>query len=149
MKRFVFSLQTLLDARQAMEQAAQQRLLLARKAVAEAVRARQNLEARRAEQIAMLEGMQGRVERMSYTSYMRSAESLKRSGILQQEEVVRCEARVAAHLTRLNEEISARQVLEKLREKEQLLWQEEVRTEEQKTMDELGSSRWHMQGKKI
>lgn len=146
MKRFAFSLQRLLDARQAKEQAAEQALLRARKVQADAERHRQELAERRAEHVQVLGGMQGRLSRTDYSFYMQSIERLEREGILQDEEIARCKERVAECRLKLNEEISARRVLEKLREKEQAQWQEDVRAEEQKTMDELASSRWHLQG---
>ncbi len=148
MKRFAFSLQYLLDAHSSKEQAAEQALQHAIRRQMEAEDALSAAEAVRARQIRSMEQLTGVVKRSDLGTHMRSIEGCDQKIARLKGNLKRCEAEVRECRSTLQREMTARRTLEKLCEREQESWMEEVMYAEQKQMDELAVGRWSRQEKK-
>jgi len=142
MKKFAFSLQYLLDAHIAKEQAAEHALQRAMVALRETEAEMAAFEEAYAAQAEALGRMHGPVNRADYAVRMRSIDFIRRD--IEQLKDVRAQrdAEVERCRTALREEMTARRVLEKLRDRERGEWAEALQAEDQKMMDEMAVVRW-------
>ncbi|MBN2683836.1 MAG: flagellar export protein FliJ [Pontiellaceae bacterium] len=148
MKRFTFSLQYLLDAHASKEQAAEQALQHAIRRQMDAEDALSVAEAVRARQTRAIEQLTGVVKRSDLAAHMRSIEGSDQHIARLKGCLKRCEADVRECRSTLQREMTARRTFEKMCEREQESWSEEVLYAEQKQMDELAVGRWSRQEKK-
>lgn len=145
MKKFCFSLQYLLDAHGAKEQAAESALQLAIAHLNETDRTLKMMAAKRQQQIHVLESMSGLIRRSDYSIYVCSIECMHQEiKALEQIRSTRA-AQVEACRVTLRNEMTARRILENLCKRERSEWAENLQRDEQKQMDELAVVRWSRQ----
>ncbi len=138
MKKFEFSLQSLLDAQEAKERATEQKLGAHLRILEELRRIRRCITASIEEAIRNFEHLNGRPqEHLLHTAFMAK---LRQDLVLQSEKTAAAEAAVETVRKALHAIIRERKGLEKLKERELLRWQEEWRHQEQKAMDEVAST---------
>ena len=137
MKAFVFSLQRLLDAKEAFERAAEEKLSAGQHALGNEKEKLANLAAQARGQIGKIELFQGVVTRRHKLSvHLRYLERLQRRVVAQTEAVTRQEAVVEELRNRLCIIVRERKSIEKLRDRERNLWLQELKKSEQGEMDE-------------
>lgn len=148
MKKFEFSMQYLLDAHKAKEQAAEQALLIAAKKQADAEKAVLTKHEQRMKQVLKFETMNsGVVQRSDYAAYIRHIERLQQDVVVLENKARAQMQKVESCRLTLRTEMTSRRVMEKLYEREREEWSEELISEEQKQMDELAVVRWSRQEK--
>ncbi len=143
MKRFVFSMQTLLEARMAFEEAAERKL-------AEGLRILQEAHDELIRIIALLEqeaslaaGLGGRyTSRNELLAHERYRHALDQMRCRQLQVVQRSEAAVVELRESLRVAMAERQILENLKKKEYIKWACDARRQEQKDLDELALQRF-------
>lgn len=148
MKRFAFSLQYLLDAHSAKEQAAEQVLQHAIRRKMEVEDALLAVAAVRAQQTRSMEQLIGVVKRSDLETHMCSIEGCDQRIAKLKNNLKRCKEEMRECRSVLQKEITARRTFEKLCEREQESWSEEVQYAERKQMDELAVGRWSRREKK-
>jgi flagellar export protein FliJ len=145
MKRFTFSLQYLLDVHKAREKAAEQAMVQAMKEHADMERKVQSVQMRRLAKIKEVESIRGVVRRSDYSASIRHIGELQKEVERLKAAANKLLAKVEERRAALRKEMMSRKMLEKLGDKERADWEEMVRFEEQKVMDEVASGRFARQ----
>ena len=137
MKAFAFSLQRLLDAKEAIERSAEEKLSASRRVLGREKEKLMNLSARARGQIGKIESFQGAMTpRHKLSVHLRYLERIQRHIVAQAEAITRQEMVVEELRNRLCVIVRERKSVEKLRDRERNLWQQELKKSEQKEMDE-------------
>ena len=137
MKAFAFSLQRLLDAKEALEQSAEEKLSASQRLLGCEKEKQTNLSARARGQIGKIESFQGAMTpRHKLSVHLRYLERIQRHIVAQAEAITRQEMVVEELRNRLCVIVRERKSVEKLRDRERNLWQQELKKSEQKEMDE-------------
>ncbi|MBN2164452.1 MAG: flagellar FliJ family protein [Pontiellaceae bacterium] len=145
MKKFAFSLQYLLDAHAAREQAAEQALQLAIRERIDAERGLEKVQAARGRQVVAMEKISGVVKRGDLATLVRNLEIYDREVTLWESQCAARNKAVENCRNDLRKERTARLQLENLCEREREEWVAEMQVMEQKQMDETAAGRWHRQ----
>ncbi len=145
MKRFAFSLQYLLDAHSAREQAAEQALQNAIQQRTAAEHALQAAKENRQREVAAMERLSGMVKRSDYATHLRNMDTYDREMRKREVQYRQRDEQVGQCRATLQKEQTARLQLEKLSEREREEWIGEYEKMEQKIMDETAVGRWHRQ----
>ncbi len=137
MKAFAFSLQRLLEAKEALERAAEEKLAAAQRVLAGEKAKRARLSARAREQIVQIELFSGSTtHRHKLSVHLRYLERVQKRIVIQVGVITRQETLVEELRNRLCAAVRDRKGVEKLRERELSVWQQQQKKEEQKDMDE-------------
>ena len=139
MKAFEFSLQKLLDVKEAFERAAEARLADAVRKLEACKTKLKELTARRQHEIGQIEalGAGGRTHRHKLTTHMKYLERVQTQVSTQLQVVVEQELVVEQVRQELCEYVRERKSLEKLKENERRQWLAEHKRKEQKETDEF------------
>ncbi len=140
MKKFVFSMRGILDARLAMKSARETELFNARAAYNREVEKLAELQRQMEKALAATpdEANRNAFYYMQRERYMKNMKELKRR---QEFKVNEAKTIVESSIARLKEAILEVKKMEKVRESEHKAWELEFRREEQKTNDEIALSR--------
>ena len=137
MKAFVFSLQQLLDAKEAIERAVEEKLSASRRVLDNEKEKQTKLSTQARGQIGRIESFQGVMTRRHKLSvHLRYLERIQRRIVAQAETITRQEMVVEELRNRLCALVRERKSIEKLRDRERNLWRQELKKSEQKEMDE-------------
>ena len=140
MKKFVFSLERLLDAKEAFERAAEEKLAAAIRIMEAGREKKRQLTVCVREQIREIEAFRGtKTHRHKISVHQRFLERVQRQIVLQTQLVARQELAVEESRKQLLTILRERKTLEKLKERERLQWMQESKISEQKEMDEYAS----------
>jgi flagellar export protein FliJ len=138
MRKFEFSLQKLLDVQEAYEKAAEQKLAAARKLLHSAQEELKRLRSKMDKEIAAIETFKGtQTARHNLMSHVKYLEKLQYIVAQQSQRVAECQIEVDKCMELLHQIMRKRKTLEKLKEREKALWQEEEKKTEQKQLDEF------------
>jgi len=140
MKIFEFTLQRLLEAKEALERAAEEKLAAAIRLLETARERLRQLKGRMRQQIKEIEAFRGaRTHRHKISVHQRFLERIQHQVVAQTQLVAKQEASVEELRKQLCVIMRERKTLEKLREREWLTWVDEQKRAEQKEMDEFAS----------
>ena len=143
MKRFVFSMQALLEARVAFEEAAERRLAeglrILQSSREELARVGALLDRETASHAALGGRHTSRAELLAHVRYRHALEQMQRKQV---QLVARHEAAVVDLRERLRSAMAERQSLEQVKKAEHRRWAGEVKRLEQKELDELAVQRF-------
>ena len=140
MKTFEFSLQRLLDAKEAFERAAEEKLAAVIRIMEAGREKKRQLTVRMREQIKEIEAFRGtKTHRHKISVHQRFLERVQRQIVLQTQLVAKQELAVEESRKQLLIILRERKTLEKLKDREWLQWLEESKKSEQKEMDEYAS----------
>ena len=140
MKTFEFSLQRLLDAKEAFERAAEEKLAAAIRLLEAGREKKRQLTVRVRQQIREIEAFRGtQTHRHKISVHQRFLERVQRQIVLQTQLVARQELTVEESRKELLAILRERKTLEKLKDREWLQWMQESKKIEQKEMDEVAS----------
>ncbi len=142
MKKFVFSMQYLLDSHLAKEQAAEFELQTVLSELRLVQGGMDRLEESWAAQAEIIANMRGVVNRVNHSAYARSIHAVRRQIDTLGKELASIKTRADACREKLRQQVVARRILENLRERERDEWMELFQGEEQKQMDEMATVRW-------
>ena len=141
MKRFEFSLQKLLETREALEQAAEEKLARGMRELQAALEKVRQLQERRNREIERIEAMKGtQTARHHYSMQLRFIDRVDQHIALHARKAAELQARVDELRVALHEIMRDRKSVEKLKEREHLQWQKEQKDWEQKEMDEFAAA---------
>jgi flagellar FliJ protein len=147
MKKFVFSMQYLLDSHLAKEQAAEYELQTKMAELRRIQTEMERLEESWTAQSDVISNMRGVVNRANHSAYARSIHAVRRQVDTLGKELARATSRVDTCRENLRKQVVARRILENLCERERDEWQEQLQYEEQKQMDEMATVRWSRRGR--
>ena len=145
MKKFAFSLQYLLDAHAAKEQAAEQALQRAIRSRMEAEQALVQIQQARRRQVGAMEKLSGIVSRNELAAHLRNMDVYDRDVRAGEEKCAKRNEAVENFRVEYRKQRTARKQLENLCEREREEWVAEMQIAEQKQMDEAAAGRWHRQ----
>ena len=141
MKAFSFSLQKLLDVKEALERAAEARLADCMRKWEAAKAKLKELAARCQQEVSQIEALGGSTtHRHKLSAHMRYLERIQAKVHLQLQAVVEHELAVEQARQELCEYVRERKSLEKLKENEKRQWLAELKRREQKETDEFAVS---------
>ncbi len=137
MKRFSFTLQSLLNSREALENTAAIKLADAVQALEKARRETMLLTGELKRHIAEMKNLRGTcVPQHKVSTHLKYVERLQHAVADQSRKVAGLEVKMEECRRKLHEAMRERKALERLREIERVRWQDEERRDEQKEMDE-------------
>ncbi len=138
MKKFEFSLQKLLDVEEAHEKAAEQKLAAAKRQLHSAQEELKRIRARMDKEINAIETFKGtQTARHNLMNHIKYLERLQYMVVQQSQRVAECQIEVDKCIELLHQIMRKRKTLEKLKEREKAIWQEEEKKTEQKQLDEF------------
>lgn len=143
MKRFVFSLESLLETKLALEEAAQRRLadgLRALQTAREALHRLLTLIHAESEKIERLSGRQ--TDKQELMQLVRYRTALQQEARQQAQQTMKCEAAAARLREQMRQAMIERKNLENLKAVEYKTWAQERRRLEQKDLDEIAIQRF-------
>ena len=148
MKLFRFTLQRLLDVKEAMQQMVEVRLGDAQRKLDQNKGIFKELETKLKEQTREIEEMSQRnTNRKELSVRLRYIGWLDKQALRQKKNVCKCEAEVEEIRQELLEVLKERKSLERLRKQEMQQWQHEAVRQERNEMDEIASTRFVHQRK--
>jgi flagellar protein FliJ len=138
MKAFEFSLQRLLDTKEALEQAAEEKLAEAMRILEDGKKRLKQLLAGLHQQINEIEAFRGaKTHRHKLSVHLRYLERIQRQVVIQSQVVTKQEAVVDERRNELCAIMRERKSIEKLKDREWQRWRLEQKKAEQKEMDEF------------
>lgn len=141
MKAFQFTLQALLDNREAIEKAIEAKLAAAIRELEQTREKQRMMMARIRKDIEHMESLRGsRVSHNAVSSLLRYVERFQCAIVAQSQKVAGAEVKMEECRNDLHSAMRKRKALERLLEGERVRWREELRRHEQKEMDEHARS---------